>query len=206
MTFKIGMVGAPGSGKTTFAAMLYAELLKRGKNSSRLVMEKAAEHLGFGGRIATIPEQMKVTYDQIEAEAYADNCNFSPLICDGACFMGEVYMDYMRRKHPEFDLWDTPLVGMTSLNKFYAIMNDCKSQYDLIIYCPLINVGDQTNDHRIHNEHESKMLEIDMHNLMYKLSTKKIILPLDYYGRHLMLQHIVDDIIEQIERKCNEQN
>lgn len=175
--FRIGLVGSPGSGKSTFAAMLYAEMLQRGINSSRLVLEKALDHLGAGEKIDTPADQIVVTHKQMHAEATAILSNFNPIICDSAIFSGEVYMMEKLNKHPETDL-DKELVGLSSVDRYMDVMNKYKGYYNAVVYCPLVDETSQLNKFRIHNIEQSRSIDQQMQIMIEGLPKNVIVFKL----------------------------
>lgn len=193
--YKIGMVGAPASGKSTFAAMLYAELLKRGINSSRLVMEKAAEHLGQGGKIDTVADQIHVSHLQMLSQLHTEKSGFTPIICDGAIFMGEAYMNDKLEKFPNVDREET-FCNLTTVNKYMEVMNEYKFMYDIIVYCPLPSEDNKTNKFRIHDGFESKKLATEMRKMLYSLPKTVGVFELSnsYSHRVEQLQELADHI------------
>ena len=152
MTYLIGIVGAPGSGKSVIAARLYAELLERGINSSRLVTEAAAEYLGRGNTIINLDGQIEITDEQIKKEEYNSKCNFNPIICDSAIWLGSIYREFYINNNPESknDLSETEYIENN-----YETIHD----YAMTVYVPLFHMGDKINNFRIHDGSQSR--EID---------------------------------------------
>ena len=79
MTYKIGFTGAPGSGKTTLSANLFAQMLLQGHAHTHLVMEYAREFLAKGRNIEDLEDQRFITETQLERERSAEFTNFDVL-------------------------------------------------------------------------------------------------------------------------------
>lgn len=173
---RIAVVGAPGSGKSTFSARLYAELLERGVVSARLVTEYAQEWLGQGNQI-DFSGQKTITKNQIDRENYTENCGFSPIICDSGIWLGSIYREYWLENNSIGLGWPR-----TDIEYIHKTMEYIKN-YEITIYVPLFKKDDQINEFRIHDGLESK--EID----------KKILEKLD--GRRIQYQKVPRKIADR---------
>lgn len=142
---KIGLVGAPGSGKTTLGAMLYAELLSAGVEGAYLIHEYAKEWLALGNEFKTFMDQFVVSNQQIHREELASRTSFTPIICDSAVWLGGVYA---KLGSPE----------MTSGVKEY-LHRVQENTYDITIFIPLPDLKDQTSEYRVHNPEQALHIE-----------------------------------------------
>jgi len=143
-------VGAPGAGKSTFAARLYAELLERGITSARLVSEYAQEWLGEGNEI-DFQGQKKIIEVQLGREEYTEKCGFSPLICDSGLWLGSVYRDYFLEKENEGRRYSD--ADMEYMYETLLYIN----RYDMTVYVPPFALNaSQLNVFRIHDSNDSK--------------------------------------------------
>lgn len=174
MTYKIGMVGAPGSGKSTFAAMLYSELLQLGFSGSRLVQEKAQEYLGSGREIKRIKDQFSVTNMQKFEEDKISSLNFDPVICDSAMLMSRIYMDTIVESVNDINLEDE-----FYKEKFDEITMGCNDRYDLVVYCPLIDTLDKRGQFRIHSPEQSKEIDNRILDLISCLEEDSLVYRVD---------------------------
>lgn len=142
---RIGIAGAPGSGKTTFAALLYTELLAQGNQGAFLIHEYAKEWLANGNELKTFMDQIHVSNEQISRELKASKSTFSPIICDSCIWLGGIYTSLM----------DYP---QTSLVKS-LITNVETFDYDMTIFIPLPDSEDKLSKFRIHNAKQSEHIE-----------------------------------------------
>ena len=156
MSYKIGIVGAPGAGKTAFGAALYAELLIRGVEGAFLIPEYAKEHLANGKTLRTFLDQFTVTNEQILREQQYEKTLFSPIICDTCVWLGGIYAKLMGlRRH-------------TQLDEYFIRLDSV--DYDLTIFVPLPNTDDHTSQYRIHDAKQS----LDIQDLILtELETKR---------------------------------
>lgn len=152
---RIAVIGAPGSGKTTFSARLYAELLERGLNSTRLVTEYAQEWLGQDKEIDFVG-QKNITKYQNEREEYTESCGFSPIVCDSAIWLGAVYREYWlennsnSRRYSDNDM-EYMITTMKHINK-----------YDMTFYVPMWTKCSELvelSEFRIHDNSESSVID-----------------------------------------------
>ena len=134
---KIGLVGAPGSGKTTLGAMLYTEFLTAGFEGAYLVHEYAKEWLARGNGFDEFMDQYVVSQHQLEREARVDETTFSPVICDSCVWLGGLYA----KLRP---LERTPTV-QEYLDKVEA------NTYDVTIFVPLPDKEDHLTQYRVHD-------------------------------------------------------
>ena len=86
---RIGLVGAPGSGKTTLAARLFAQLKESGFNDAILVQEYAREYVAQARGLPALKAQIEITNRQFGREIEA--LYFSPVVCDSCLWLGGIY-------------------------------------------------------------------------------------------------------------------
>lgn len=162
MTFKIAICGAPGSGKTTFAARLYADLLESGVSSTKLITEYAQDYLGKGLKIDTIKDQQYITQQQYEREQYAANHSYSPLICDSPIWIGAVYLQYNYNKNP---------INTEEFLPVYSSCIETYNDYDTTIYVPMFDtVNSRLNRHRIHDVQQALTIDTMIYDVVKKCS------------------------------------
>lgn len=156
MSTKIGIVGAPGAGKTTFAAKLYAKLLEEGVPSTRLVSEYAQEVLGRNEKIDP-QNQVNITSTQMMREHYIQSCNFNPIICDSAVWLAAMYIDD-KLEYPLFtkphELKDYFKYGQMPYKHALS-----EWEYAAIIYTPLFRNDNQQSQFRIHDYAQAKLIQ-----------------------------------------------
>lgn len=149
---KIGIIGAPASGKTTFAARLYARLLEMGISGTRLVPEYAHEFLGQNSTI-TFRDQVNITSEQLWREFYHKSCGFDPLICDSAVFIAKYYS--MLAAGPGPMIWPE----FEQREEYHKLLDLTKHSYDLVVYVPLFHNTDKLNQFRIHDASQSHKVD-----------------------------------------------
>jgi tRNA uridine 5-carbamoylmethylation protein Kti12 len=194
MTYKIGLVGAPSSGKSVLATRLTAELLERGVHGSKLVTEYALEYLGMGKPITKLEHQVHITTRQMSEERYAEKCNFNPIICDSALWIGKVYA--------ELNLKNMPKITQQNQDDVDAYLVKCdkyKEHYDLCIYVPLFSRKSELNTFRVHNAEQA--MEIDKLIRNELKGVKNVIkAPKSLKDRESFIKYISGEIIENINK------
>lgn len=189
-SFKIAIVGAPGSGKTTLAARLYARLLERGLYSSRLISEYATEWLGQGNDI-DIKSQQHITSEQIAREKYNANCNFSPLICDSGVFLGAIYGEYWMENNWARARWPD------HVRSYLEDTYDTIFEYDMVIYVPPFTNSNQENSFRVHTGEMSKkidhMIRVEIQGLEDTILLRHA--PSQLHSRDKFIEEIATEII-----------
>lgn len=101
MSFKIGFVGVPGSGKSYAANRMHSALLKKRVNSA-LITEAARDYLEEHGSISTAKEQYKVQEEQLRRELMSEKWGFTTIVTDSPVFLGEIFMhQYFPKARPE---------------------------------------------------------------------------------------------------------
>ncbi len=188
MTIKIGFVGAPGSGKTTLAASLYAELLKRGVSTARLVPEAAQEHIGSGKEI-NIQTQQEITLEQINRELKAESCGFDVLVCDSAAWLGSLYMRY--------NLATNNIPPTKALDYYMDEGDGLYHTYDYMIYVPLFVESSQISKHRIHDYSQSEHIDALINQYLHTKANADTIIeraPRDLGGRNLFIYDLATEI------------
>jgi len=138
---KIGLIGAPQSGKTTLGAMLYAEFLREGSEGAYLIPEYAKYWIASGHTIRDCGEQEHVGHSQMCQETAIMQTTFSPIICDSVLFLGKIYA-----KH----------AGYCTNAEFSSYIKEVeKFKYDVIIHTPLVFASNEKCEFRIHDARES---------------------------------------------------
>lgn len=100
-TTVINIYGAPGAGKSTLAAELYAVMSKKGE-SVELVREVAKEY-AWTGKIPTVFEQIYITNAQMLKET-ALYGKVKYVITDSPLFLGDIYCRYYHGSNVLFKL------------------------------------------------------------------------------------------------------
>lgn len=138
---RIGLVGAPSSGKSSLAAMLYAELLIAGVEGAYLIQEYAKEWLASGNKFESVLDQMIVSNRQIHREDQISKTSFTHLVCDSCIWLGGIYANM---GSPE----QTPAVKeyLNTVNSF---------NYDVTIFVPMPDTNDHVSEFRVHNGQQS---------------------------------------------------
>lgn len=184
---KIGILGAPGSGKTVFSARLYAEILERGVNSARLVPEYAHEHLGAGCPIESLDDQEEVSLVQKLRQDTAEECNFNPIICDSALWIGGVYIKHKIQtgQIPHDDK------SVKFLDWIY------ETSYDITVHVPLFKTDNQVNQFRIHDYTQSQEIEQIIKNDL-TLVPNVFYAPKTINDREHFIKYLAGQIIERM--------
>ena len=189
MTFKIGIVGAPSSGKSVLACRLTAELMERGIHGARLVTEYAIEHLGMGNTIARLADQENISSRQISEERYASKCNFNPLICDSAIWIGKVYILHKAVKNTK--------QNQEFVDAYLEKMDKYKDQYDMTIFVPLFSKKAELNTFRIHDNTQAidldKIIREELKTIKNVMKAPKLL-----KDREAFIKYISGEIIETI--------
>lgn len=146
---RIGLCGAPGSGKTVLGTMLYLTALSKGFPKTFLVHEYAQERIVSGKTISTIEEQVTTTFVQFGRERDAPS-GFNNIICDSALFLGEIYMEYNK-------LYKTDRQDL--VEKIRVTTGLCN--YDVVLFVPPIPGMMIDSSVRLHsNEDSNKLSEV----------------------------------------------
>lgn len=187
----IGLAGAPGSGKSTLGARLYAELLELGVKDLTLVHEYASEYLRQHSSIPTLDKQFSVTAKQVERENDAGRI-FKNVIGDSSVFLGPIYAEFSVDK----GVYDEVFEG--ELRDFRDYTSNMI--YDLVIFVPMF---DTTPDavYRIHDRTDAQELQ----ERMYKeISTVRpdpyVMAPKDLPLRNEWIKQLAKGLKEQIEK------
>lgn len=198
---RIAFVGAPGSGKSTFSARLYAELLENGLTSTRLVTEYAQEWLGQG-KIIDFEGQKEITKIQLGREEYTEGCGFSPTLCDSGLWLGAVYREYWLEKNI-----DRPRYTNADMEYMYETIRYI-NRYDMTIYVPMWkNFNEaQSNEFRIHDSEDSRELDQKiLHSLQkYKIDYHKV--PRKLSDREYFVKIMASEIIDNMDSHCEKVN
>jgi len=186
---KIGLVGAPGSGKTTLAAKLYARLLEEGISTARLVSEYGSEHLGMGRKISKYIDQKEIMMKQIEREEHHERCNFDPIICDTCIWMSGIYLqDMIDNNRLTSPIYTEQKAEYLRTSFSYA------ERYDITIFVPMHDDVDKLSRIRIHNSSEARAIENKIKNYLAHVKTKAIEAPKELFGRDAFINKLVEDI------------
>lgn len=152
---KIGLIGAPGSGKSTFASMLLAELRKQGFKDAGMCFEAATDWLRIRGSIDGLADQRTISEIQREREADNESLKRFPLICDSMLGMGPIYAAYaldhkLYEKEPEEG----------DAEDYIEEWGGDDPTYTYVICTPLPDEEDKSNDTRIHNNLQALDIEL----------------------------------------------
>lgn len=144
---KIGLVGAPGAGKTVLGASLHKELLLLGVPSF-LVSEYAREFYARNNACFTVEDQEEIFEEQSQREYGLRGIN-GVVICDAVTWNTKVYLErYFTTDDPLYDyLFNKASVAKSSKG------------YDLTVFVPLFDERSRLETGRVHNYEESSILE-----------------------------------------------
>jgi hypothetical protein len=190
MTYKIGIVGAPSSGKSVLACRLTAEIMERGLSGARMVTEYALEHLGQGKPIDKLDHQALISTRQISAERYASKCNFNPIICDSAIWIGKVYINHNSLKNN---------CGILTMDEaeYVQQMDRFKEAYNMTIYVPLFSKKSELNTFRIHDNEQAveldKLIKSELKQARNVIKAPKLL-----KDRESFVKYIAGQIIDEI--------
>src|SRR6266404_1308769 len=157
----IGFIGAPASGTTTVAAMLFGRIKSKDR-VAELITETARRYIiekrwrgEFGSKL-TDADQDEIFSRQAEAEAlYTHVLPKSDIIITDGCILN----NYLCRDQPPDHREDD----------FRAVL----SQYDLIFYCPRSPSQYVESDMgRIHDRHEADAIDHRIPDIMARFGVK----------------------------------
>lgn len=185
MTYKIGVVGAPSSGKTCLSARVHAEILERGINSCKLVTEFALDYLGMGNPIETLENQSFITDEQIQLEERAKLCNYNPIVCDSCIWIGKVYILHNNKVLTE------------DMQEYIEKVEKFKDLYDMTIYVPLFSKKSQLNTFRVHDSEAATELD-KLIKTELKGAKNVIKAPKSLKDRESFIKYISGQIIDEI--------
>lgn len=190
MTYTIGIVGAPSSGKSVLACRLTAELMERGIVGARMVTEYALEHLGQGKPIEKLDHQASITTRQISAERYANKCNFNPLVCDSAIWIGKVYI------HHNSIIKNSGILTSEE-SEYVQKIEKYKELYNMTIYVPLFTKKSELNTFRIHDNDQAveldKLIKTELKTARNVIKAPKLL-----KDRESFIKYISGQIIDEI--------
>lgn len=148
----VGSIGAPGSGKTTTAARLFAEL-KESANSCEFITERARTLIAFKhfqSILTNLPfalsdgDQYEIANSQYTAELIMKTvCGPNSIVITDSCVLNSLL--YMSD-----DFRTTPQVT--------ELIEKSIKQYDLLFLCHLVPRLNLHDPNRIHSEEESVAL------------------------------------------------
>jgi ribosome-binding ATPase YchF (GTP1/OBG family) len=185
MTYKIGIIGSPASGKSTLSCRLTGELMERGMSGARMVTEYAIEHLGKGNKIESFEDQALLTKKQIDYEKYAEKCTFNPIICDSAIWIGKVYVLANNKKLTK------------DMEEYLENIEKYKNLYDMTIYVPLFSKKSELNTFRVHDSEQA--MELDkLIKTELKGARNVIKAPKSLKDRESFIKYISGQIIDEI--------
>lgn len=187
--FKIGLAGAPLSGKTTLGAMLYTEFMQEGVEGVYLIPEEAKTWLAEGNKIESYRDQFTISNRQKNAEdQIVKKTTFNPVICDSCLWLGKVYL--------EMNDWGKD-------HQLYSfLMSDFERyKYDMTIYIPMSNTTGETSEYRVHDGMQSAKIA---YLIEQELKTKDSVFyaPVDYAQRDEFVKYIVKTWRERQENQC----
>lgn len=180
MGFKIGLCGAPLSGKTTLGALLYAEFLKQGVEGAYLIDEYAKLHLSKGMKIDTFDKQFLVSRRQMLKELELEQSSMSPIICDSCVWLSKVYSEFS---------------GYPSTPELTHHFDNLKNyKYDLTIFCPLSNVTGEASEYRIHDGGQAAKIS---YLIQKELEGLVVYSPIKFEAREAWVKGLVRNLINE---------
>ena len=119
---RIGIVGVPGSGKTTLARGLAAECRNHPElKNVELVSEYARRYISKHGKIESISEQFLILEKQIEFEDSVCNDKLNIMISDSPIFLSFIYcLSLPRVSSKEIVFFNNIFKKMTKLNRAFT--------------------------------------------------------------------------------------
>jgi len=135
---KIGIVGVPGSGKTTLSRSIAAACRgTEGLSHVELVQEYARRYISKHGKIESIFEQYRILEKQLEWEESVCNEKLDIMITDSPIFLGFIYCCEMSKNDSK------EVMFFNDIFKKMVKLNYPKSRYDIIFHlCPDIQPVD----------------------------------------------------------------
>lgn len=145
----IMVMGPPASGKSTLASEVHTELKKMGKNSI-FISEAATDYIAEYGTPDTPNDQMIIFYNQLNREKmFLDSKDY--IICDSSSILNYFYF---RSLYPN-KLSNKDIASINHLQK--EILKHI-NLVDFIFYVPPMNLDDEKDGIRFHNQKEIKKL------------------------------------------------
>ncbi len=176
---KVCIVGAPGSGKTTLAAMLYLQCLLTGQRAARLVLEEAPRFIGQYGKLDCFRDQVRCWRQQRINCDLEEAGKFDPIILDGALWLSAVYVKYNLGLEVPMGAYQAgyPYVGASACQRHIEESEGYLGEYDLTIYCPPafeVEVG----AHRIHDTAAAGEIDKLIKESLQHVGGKLVVAPL----------------------------
>ena len=122
---KIGIIGAPGTGKSTLAKELAKSI------DFKYVDEYAREWIARYGEVKTLEEQLLITKTQLYREEKSGN----RIVTDSPIFLGNVYASMLPFNHKDYL---TGRYGLDVLNELQYLLINTRDRYLYLFYLPPI--------------------------------------------------------------------
>jgi len=174
MKIKVSFIGCPASGKTTVAAMFFAQLKDMGISNIEFVPEQARLYIAKKRKmqrlkpedktILTYEDQIKIMLNQIEIEEIMEHSlgNEYIIITDSSPINSLFYMDEETR----------------DCNFVSGLIKKVRDSIDILFYCPPLPDCYKQDSHRIHNLEEALAIDNLIPNVLNKYfcqPTKKML-------------------------------
>jgi nicotinamide riboside kinase len=126
---RVGIVGVPGSGKTTLSRAIAAKCRNiPGLNHVELVQEYARRYISKHGNISSILEQYRILKKQQEWEDNICNNKLSIMLTDSPIFLGFIYACSLPKRNSK------EIMFFNDVFKEMVKLNYPKPRYDIIFH------------------------------------------------------------------------
>lgn len=186
----IGFIGCPGSGKTTTAALTFADLKEMGV-AAEFIPEQARLHIAEkrlslhqapGSPVVLHDnDQVDILCRQSEAEAtMVQSCGPETIvITDSSTFNSLLYMSDACRE----EIWSAWWEG--------------RLKYDLLFYCAPVKGFSSRDPNRVHDQQQAREVDLKIGQLLKQYDVNPIYLLGDSKERHRL---VTTAILERISR------